>query len=132
MKTYRDLDVYKKAYELSLRIHNIAGKLISLKEFDLADQLKRASRSIPSNIAEGYGRGISEKDTANLLRMSLGSTNEVLFNLEFLKDTEMIDKDDVINYIDQYTIVVKQLTKLVQSLEVSRPSALNHKPNTSN
>jgi len=71
--TYKDLDVYKRSYKLALRIYNFSFKLPKELQYDLGDQIRRASRSIPSNIAEGYSRNKSVKDKINFLNDALGS-----------------------------------------------------------
>ncbi len=124
MKTYKDLDVYKRAYNLAIEIHRLSLKLPREYRFDLADQIRRASRSIPSNIAEGFARGKSRKDTVNQSRDALGSNDEMLFNLEFMKDTDLISKELYKRYTSEYEICGKQLHNLIKSLE-SKPVTSN-------
>ena len=95
MKTYKDLDVYKRSYKLAVEIHKFSLRLPREYKFELADQIRRASRSISSNIAEGIGRNKSKKDIINLLRDALGSNDEMLFNLEFMKDVDLLKKEKV-------------------------------------
>src|SRR3989338_8020624 len=89
--TYKDLEVYKRSYRLTLEMHNFSLKLPKSLQFDIADQIRRASRSVASNIAEGYARARSNKDKINFLRMALGSNEEMLFNLDFLKDSGLME-----------------------------------------
>ena len=84
MKSYKDLDVYKRSYELSLEIHKLSLKLPREYKFELANQIRRASRSIPSNIVEGFGRNKSKKDIINYLKDSLGSNDEMLLDIKFM------------------------------------------------
>lgn len=116
MKNYKDLDVYKKSYLLAIKMHDIASRLPHEYRFDLADQIRRASRSIPSNIAEGFTRSKSNKDTINFLKDSLGSNNEILFNIEFMRDVKMIDETLSRYLFDEYTVVGKQLFRLIESI----------------
>ena len=115
MNTYRDLDVYKRSYKLALRIHGLSLRLPKEYRFDIADQIRRASRSIPSNIAEGYGRKKSDRDTVNFLRSALGSNEEMLFHIEFMKDTKLLSKEVYDIYVQEYTICGKQLHNLIRS-----------------
>jgi len=90
---------------------------------DLADQIRRASRSIPSNIAEGCGRKTS-KDKAFFFNVSLGSNNEMLFNLDFMKDIGLIDALEYKNLFEEYTICGKQIYNLLRSVG-DRPTTNN-------
>ena len=116
MSTYRDLEVYQRAYRLALQINTLTNTFLEKRQFDLADQLSRAARSIPANIAEGYGREKSTRDIVNFLRTALGSNDEVLFNLEFAKDAGLMSVDQYKSISSEYVICGKQLTKLIQSL----------------
>lgn len=113
---YRDLEVYQRSYKLALEIHKYSLTMPKYLQFDIGDQIRRASRSIPSNIAEGYARAKSSKDTINLLNDALGSNEEILFNLDFLKDSNLIEQDLYLKWFDEYTINGKQLYRLIQSL----------------
>ena len=116
MKSYRDLEVYKRTYNLAIQIHKLSLKLPKEVQYDLADQIRRASRSIPSNIAEGYGRGKSSKVILNFVRTALGSNDEILFNLEFLKDIDLLSQSDYEKFKSEYIICGKQLTQLIKHL----------------
>jgi len=115
--TYKDLDVYKRVYCLALKIHDFSLKLPKELQYDLADQIRRASRSIPSNIAEGYSRNKSFKDKINFLNDALGSNEEILFNLEFMRGANLISDKYFQEFHQEYTISGKQLYKLINSLK---------------
>lgn len=113
---YRDLEVYKRSYRLALEIHKFSLTLPKYLQFDICDQIRRASRSIPSDIAEAYARAKSNKDTINLLSDAVGSNEEMLFNLDFMKDVKLVDSKRYRKWFDEYTINGKQLFRLIQSL----------------
>jgi len=117
MAIYKDLDVFKRSYKLALTTHQFSLRLPRELQYDLADQIRRASRSIPSNIAEGYGRNKSFKDKINFLNSALGSNEEMLFNLKFLKDSNLISQKDFQELYEEYNICGKQLNQLVKSLK---------------
>lgn len=116
MAIYKDLDVFKRSYKLALKIHKLSFKLPKELQYDLADQIRRASRSIPSNIAEGYSRNKSFKDKINFLNSALGSNDEVLLNLRFMKDSDLISEKDFQDFYKEYTICGKQLNRLIKTL----------------
>ena len=64
LKNYRELKVWQKSYGLCLNIYRITGKFPKEERYGLTSQIRRAAASIPSNIAEGYGR----KTTADYIR----------------------------------------------------------------
>ena len=113
---YRDLDVYQRSYKLALEVHTVSKSIPRELQFDLGDQLRRASRSIPANIAEGCARLKSFKDAVNFLRTALGSNDETSFHVEFCRDAGLIKKDVADRLIEEYSITGKQLTKLIQSI----------------
>ena len=115
--SYKDLEVYKRSYSLSLEIHKFSMTLPKSLQYDLADQIRRASRSVASNIAEAYARSKSSKDKINMLKISLGSNEEVLFNLSFLKDSELLSTDLFDKWYSEYTSNGKQLYRLIESLK---------------
>ena len=113
---YKDLDVYKRAYREMIKIYKITKELPHYIQYDIGQDMRRAARSIPSNLCEGYSRRKSKKDTANFVSTSLGSCQEVIFNLEVLKDLDLLLISDYLSLHEEFTIVGKQLNKLLQSL----------------
>jgi len=116
---YKDLDVFKRSFELAIKVHKISLSLPKEYKLELADQIRRASRSIPSNIAEGFARKKSKKDTINHLKDSLGSADEIAFNLEFMRKVELLSDEQYKFLSEQYAIVGKELTNLTKSIEKS-------------
>ena len=65
LKNYKELKVWQKSYELCLKIYRITAKFPKEERYGLSSQLRRSAVSVPSNIAEGYGR----KTTVDYVRM---------------------------------------------------------------
>ena len=114
---YKELEVFKRAYKLAIEIHKYSLTLPKYLEHDIASQIRRASRSICSQIAEGYARNKSNKDRINFLNDALGSNEEMLFNLNFLKDTKLITLNKYQYFKDEYDICGKQLWNLIKYLK---------------
>jgi four helix bundle protein len=76
MKSYRDLIVWNKSISLVTLIYFALKKFPDEEKFGLVSQIKRSSVSIPSNIAEGYGRNYT-KDYSRFLQIARGSLYEM-------------------------------------------------------
>jgi four helix bundle protein len=85
MQDYRNLRVWQKAHKLTVAVYAVSPCLNVPEAWPLRDQLLRAAISIPSNIAEGAGRG-SDPDFRRFLWHSLGSTNELEYDLLLARD----------------------------------------------
>lgn len=117
MANFKDLKVYQKSYQLALEIHELSLELPQEIQFDLADQIRRASRSIPTNIAEGYGKKSSQKDFCRYLLIAMGSKDEMLVHLDFLKDLKYISSERHTSLVSNYEETGKMLFGLIKSLE---------------
>jgi four helix bundle protein len=76
VSSYKDLMVWQRAMQMSLAIYRLSAGFPAEERFVLTSQLRRAGISVPSNIAEGYGRG-TRKDYKHFLAIARGSTLEV-------------------------------------------------------
>lgn len=93
MKKYRELIVWQKGIELVLLVYKITRSFPKEELYSLSDQMKRSSVSIPSNIAEGFGRH-SDNDFIRFLNISRGSLfelqtqMEISYRLDFMKSED--------------------------------------------
>ena len=76
LKNYKDLKVWQKSYQLCLEIYRITAKFPKEERYGLTSQIRRCVVSIPSNIAEGYGRKTT-LDYVRMLYISYGSVCEL-------------------------------------------------------
>ena len=112
IQSFLDLDVYKESFQLSIEIDNLLKKFPPEEKFLLVDQMKRASRSIPSLIAEGYAKRESAKEFKKFLRDALAEANEMMNHLAFAKSRKYIEFARADNLIRRYDILGKKLTNL--------------------
>jgi len=92
-RTFEELEAWKAGRELRIFVfRSIVPILIKFREFDLCDQIKRASRSVTHNIAEGHGR-FHFLDNCRFCSQARGSLNEVLDQLIACHDDSMIPDD---------------------------------------
>ena len=108
MSTYKDLIVWQKSMELSRMIYSHCMTFPREETFCLSNQVRRATVSIPSNIAEGYGRD-TDNEKVRFMYVSLGSAQEL--------DTQLILSHDF-KYIDDY-IKTSQLINEVEKMHSS-------------
>src|SRR5215204_4047176 len=89
-----DLDVFRRAYRLSLEVHRVSLDFPRIEQFALADQVRRASKSICANIAEGFGKQRqSRSEFHRFLVMALGSADEMQVWTLYARDLGYIDAD---------------------------------------
>ncbi len=101
MNNFRELKVWQKARVLTKKSYALLSKFPTDEKFGLVSQIKRATISIPSNIAEGSGRN-TEMDFSRFLDIALGSCYEIETQYILSMDLNFITKaecDDIINDI---------------------------------
>lgn len=117
MKSYRDLIVWNKSMFLVTSIYSILKKFPDEEKFGLVSQIKRSSVSVPSNIAEGYGRN-SIKDYSRFLQIARGSLYEMQTQIEISKNLNFISEKEVNEIFNLSLEVEKMLNSLINKLKV--------------
>jgi len=117
VQSFRDLTVWQKAMTLTERVYKATEKFPKTEMFGLTSQMRRASVSIPSNIAEG--KAISGRGYPKHLRIALGSEAELQTQIELSVRLEMLAQVDGRNLIEETSEVGRMLSGLLQS--VTRP-----------
>jgi len=115
IQSFKDLKVYQESYELAVLINRSILRLPNSEKYDLVDQMRRASKSIPANIAEGYAKRLSEKEFKRYLLSATGSCNEMFVHISFAKDLGFWKPEFCEDLLKRYDIVGKQLTRLWQN-----------------
>ena len=113
MLPYKELTVWQKAFSLVLDIYKITTKFPDSEKFGLQSQIRRASVSIPSNIAEGSKRG-TKKDYMSFLRIAQGSGAELETQLLLAKELNYISKKDYEDLEVKLSEVMKILTVILK------------------
>ena len=111
--SFLDLEVYKESFQLSLEIEELLKTYPSSEKFLLADQMRRASRSIPAQLAEGYARREAIKDFQRYIRDCIGESNEMINHLLLSKHKGYIKKPGYADeLIERYNKLGKKLMNL--------------------
>ena len=85
MSDYRNLDVWRKAHALTLAIYRFTAAFPGSEKYGMVSQMRRASSSIPMNLAEGSGRS-SDRDYARFVSIAIGSASELEYQLLLAED----------------------------------------------
>ena len=109
---YRKLIAYQKAKEVVKRTYKLLKKFPAEERYAMCDQLRRASVSITSNIAEGVNR-YSVKDKSHFIEMSYGSLMEVSSQFEIAEDLGYITVEDRMS-MDQ---LIEEVARLLSGLQ---------------
>jgi four helix bundle protein len=115
MRDFNKLQVWQKAHELALDVYRATGSFPAHELCGLTGQLRRASTSIPINIAEGSGRD-TELDFARFLQIAAGSASEVEYELLLARDLGYLSPELSSELTDRTTEVKRMLYALIQRL----------------
>lgn len=119
-RNYRELIVWQDAIKIAKVVYQLTGKFPKQETYALADQLRRAAVSVPSNIAEGQARK-SPGDFRRFLHIALGSLAEVDTQLVLAKEFGYLSKED----IDLMDEKIQNLRKKLYALINTLPSTTN-------
>ncbi len=106
--TYKHLEIWKESISLAEEIYTLTKKYPKEELFNFVSQLRRASVSVPSNIAEGSSRR-SKKDYARFIEIATGSLYEVESLLELSKRLGFIDASNYDKIIAKITLTANKL-----------------------
>jgi len=112
--TYRKLLVYQRSKDFVKQVYCLLKLFPKEEQYALCDQLRRASISIASNIAEGMGRS-SLKEQVHFIEIAYGSLNEVMCQLELSEELGYITIKDLQNLEVQYEEIARMLSGLRKS-----------------
>ena len=116
LKTHYDLDVWNKSIVLVSNIYKTTAKFPKEEIYGLTSQIKRASISIPSNIAEGASRQ-TNKEFTQFLYIALGSASEVETQLIIANNLGFINQDELSFLLNELGKIKKMLNGLIKHLK---------------
>ncbi|MFO0857289.1 MAG: four helix bundle protein [Phycisphaerales bacterium] len=115
IRSHRDLVVWQKGMDLVTEVYRLTQKFPDAERFGLVSQLRRASVSVPSNIAEGYGRGYTA-DYIRFLRSSRGSLYEIDTQLLIAARLGFIAQSDYEGILERINECGRMLAALIRTL----------------
>ena len=122
VRRFEDLEVFKRAYRLSLEIHRATQDFPKQEQFELAAQMRRASKSICANLAEGYGKQrLSRAEFRRFILMALGSSDEMRVWARYCFDLGYVEEERWRGWRDAYQEIAKMLQGLAAAAERDAP-----------
>ena len=118
MSSYKDLEIYQLAFKLAIEIHQLSLQLPSFEKYEQASQIRRSSKSIKDQIAEGYGRRRYKADFLKFLIYSQASCDECISQIEMINQLYP-EKKDWIVLIEEYNNLGKKINSFIQYVEKS-------------
>ena len=112
IQSFKDLEIYKESYELAIIVNKEVNKLPFYENSDLGSQLRRCSKSIPANIAEGWAKRRFSKEFKHHLDIAVGSCNEMEVHISMAKDLDYWKKEFCEDLLKRYIFLGGKIVKL--------------------
>jgi four helix bundle protein len=116
MRDFRSLQVWEKAHDLTLAVYRMTTALPKDEIYGLTSQIRRASSSIPANIAEGCGRD-SDAELKRFVQIAMGSASELEYHLPLAHDLGYVEREDYTRLERNVTEVKRMLTGFIHRLK---------------
>lgn len=116
MRDYKKYTVWQDSHELTMITYKLTKQFPKEELFGITSQLRRATSSIPTNIAEGCGRE-SDADFRRFLVMAHGSATEVEYLIFLSAELDYVSKTEFDEFTEKVIILRKQLRKLIDKLK---------------
>jgi four helix bundle protein len=115
VQDFRELKVWRKAHELTLKVYQVTRSFPRDEQFGLTSQIRRSCSSIAANLAEGCGRN-GDAEFARYCSIAMGSASETEYHLLLALDLKMITPVDYEDLSGRATELKRMLTGLTQKL----------------
>ena len=114
MKNFRDLKVWHKSHQLTLEIYKATASFPKEERYGLTSQMRRASTSIPANIAEGCGRN-GDTELARFLQIAMGSASELEYHLILARDLDLLPSPNY-EQLERQTleIMIEEMNRFIE------------------
>jgi len=118
MSSYKELDIYKLAYELSIKVHKASLKLPQFELYEQGSQIRRSTKSIKDNIAEGYGRRRYKPEFIRYLVFAQASCDEATNQATSI--AELYPKiSEFVEILNDLDVLGKKINNYIKYVETS-------------
>ncbi len=115
MQNFRNLSVWEKAHHLTLEVYHITERFPRTEMFGLTSQLRRASSSIATNLAEGCGR--TQLEFARFVQIAFGSASEVEYELLLAHDLAFLDDEGYERLKSNVVEIKRMMNSLLRTIQ---------------
>jgi four helix bundle protein len=121
MQSYKDLEIYKLAHKLSVRVHKMTLELPKFELYEEGSQIRRSSKGVSAAIVEGFGRRVYPQDYIKFLIYAHSSCDETKEHLELLYETGSLrDKNIFEHFYSEYETLSKKINVFIQRVRDSK------------
>jgi four helix bundle protein len=117
-KDFTEMTVWKKGFELLLRIYKVTKKYPKKEKYGMVDNMRRAANSVVNNIAEGFGR-FEKKDKTRFYKISRGSCYELINQILVSRALNYITELEKVELKTDYAEVINELDSMIKTIESS-------------
>jgi len=118
--SYKNLEIWKLAKEVTTEVHKMSLDLPKFELYETGSQIRRSSKSLRSNIVEGYGRRRYKKEFIRFLVFALSSCDETRDHLETLYETGSLKDEKTYHHlIEHLDLLGRKTNKFLQSVSAS-------------
>jgi len=124
-QSYRDLEIYKKAHKLAIEVHQMSLTLPKFELYEEGSQIRKSSKSVENNIAEGFGRRRYKQEFIKYLTYSLASCDETRNHLDTLYESKSLkDTNNYEYFCEEYDHLGKMITNFIKSVKSSHKTRI--------
>ncbi len=113
LRSHEDLEAYQSSMQLLVRVHELCRSFPPEEKYELVSQMRRASKSVPANIAEGFSKRATERELKQYMRMAMGSANEMETHLKIAGSLGYLAGQELGELTDGYNHIGRQLNRLI-------------------
>jgi len=125
LKSFKELKVWQRSYDFCIKVYRITAGFPKGERYGLRSQIRRSAVSIPSNIAEGYGRKTTA-DYVHMLYIAYGSICELETQILLSGDLGLIGNKELRIAKQDIAEIERMLMGLIRSLRKKAPKSLTH------
>ena len=123
------MEIWQEARDLSIMIHEMTITLPKFEQFEQAQQIRRSSKSVRSNIVEGYGRRRYKSDFIRFLIIAQASNDETIDHLETLFETKSLSDQQIFDHIhDRLQKLGRKLNNFLKAVEKDHNTNMINEP----